>query len=125
MREKHDMAKLYLTQKSLSEWFEEIKHPGVEALRHEDNNKRERLQKLKNIIGLPFDVPVKFTAEDVANNTPAHKKYVQEHGDELCALRLIPLEKSLPKLRMRGLNVSAVQQWFKDQNIDPSKYRAE
>ncbi len=125
MGQKHDMAKLYLTQKSLSEWLEDIKHPGVEALRHEDNNKRERLQKLKEIIGLPFDAPVKFTADAVANNTPAHKKYVQEHGDELCALRLIPLEKSLPKLRMRGMTVSAVQQWFNDQNIDPSKYRAE
>jgi phosphohistidine swiveling domain-containing protein len=125
MGHKHDMAKLYLTQKSLSEWLEDIKHPGVESLRHEDNNKRERLRKLNAIIGLPFDAPVQFMADDIANNTPAHKKYVQQHGNELCALRLIPLEKSLPKLRMRGMTVSAVQQWFKDQSIDPSLYRAD
>lgn len=122
---KHDITKLYLTQKSLSEWLEDIKHPGVEALRHEDNNKRERLRKLNEIIGLPFDKPVQFTAEDVTNNTPAHKKYVREHGAELCALRLIPLEKSLPKLRMRGMSIADVQQWFIAQAIDPSKYRAE
>jgi phosphohistidine swiveling domain-containing protein len=76
-------------------------------------------------VGLPYDKQVFFNAVDIANNTPAHREYVAEHGDELCALRLIPRDKSLPKLRMRGRTVADVQNWFKEQNIDPSQYRAE
>jgi phosphohistidine swiveling domain-containing protein len=116
---------LYLTQKSLTEWLEDINHHDAEALRKEDNEKRERLATLKEIAGIPYDEQVKFTARDVADNTPEHAKFLAEHGDELCALRLIPLDHSLPKLRMRGWTVTNVQSWFRDQNIDPDKYRAE
>lgn len=116
---------LYLTQKSLTEWLEDINHADAEALRKEDNEKRERLAVLKEIAGIPYDEQVKFTGRDVADNTPVHAKYVNEHGDELCALRLIPLEASLPKLRMRGWSVRDVQHWFRDQKVNPDKYRAE
>lgn len=116
---------LYLTQKSLTEWLEDIKHGDAEMLRREDNEKRERLAVLKEIADLPYDEQVKFSARDIADNVPVHAKFVQAHADELCALRLIPLDVSLPKLRMRGWSVREVQQWFRDQNIDPDKYRAE
>ncbi|MGE5312605.1 MAG: PEP-utilizing enzyme [Acidobacteriota bacterium] len=116
---------LYLTQKSLTEWLEDINHEDAEALRKEDNEKRERLAILKEIAGIPYDEQVKFTARDVADNTPEHAKFLDNHGDELCALRLIPLDHSLPKLRMRGWSVRDVQKWFHEQHIDPEKYRAE
>lgn len=116
---------LYLTQKSLTEWLEDINHRDAEALRKEDNEKRERLAVLKELAGIPYDEQVKFTGRDVADNTPEHAKFVEKHGDELCALRLIPLDHSLPKLRMRGWSVRDVQKWFREQNIDPDKYRAE
>lgn len=116
---------LYLTQKSLTEWLEDINHEDAEALRKEDNEKRERLAVLKEIAGIPYDEQVKFTARDVADNTPKHAKFVKERGDELCALRLIPLDHSLPKLRMRGWSVRDVQKWFREQHIDPDQYRAE
>lgn len=116
---------LYLTQKSLTEWLEDISHKDAEMLRKEDNEKRERLAVLKEIAGIPYDEQVKFTARDVADNTPEHAKFVEEHGDELCALRLIPLNHTLPKLRMRGWSVRDVQKWFHEQNIDPDKYNAE
>jgi phosphohistidine swiveling domain-containing protein len=120
-----DLGKLYLTQKSLSEWLHDIAHEDTTELRYEDNEKRERLRVLKEIIGIPFDTPVQFAATDIANHSPEHEAYLHEHGSELCALRLIPLDKSLPKLRMRGKTVKDVQQWFTDQKIDPEKYRAE
>lgn len=116
---------LYLRQKSITEWLEDISHEDAEKLRKEDNEKRERLAVLKEIAGIPYDEPVKFTACDVADNTPKHAKYVEEHGDELCALRLIPLDHALPKLRMRGWSVRDVQKWFHEQHIDPDKYNAE
>ncbi len=116
---------LYLTQKSLTEWLEDISHKDAEALRKEDNEKRERLAVLKEVAGIPYDEQVKFTARDVADNTPEHAKFVAEHGDEPCALRLIPLDHTLPKLRMRGWSVRDVQKWFHEQNVDPDKYNAE
>jgi phosphohistidine swiveling domain-containing protein len=125
MTQKPDLGTMYLTQQSLTEWLEDINHHDAEALRKEDNEKRERLAVLKKVAGVPYDEQVKFTARDVADNSPVHAKFVEEHGDELCALRLIPLDSSLPKLRMRGRTVRDVQAWFADQHIDPDKYRAE
>lgn len=125
MTDRPDLGTMFLTQQSLTEWLEDISHYDAEALRKEDNEKRERLALLKEIAGIPYDEQVKFTARDVADNTPKHEKFLKEHGDELCALRLIPLDHSLPKLRMRGWTVHNVQQWFREQNIDPDKYRAE
>jgi len=40
-------------------------------------------------------------------------------------LRLIPLDPSLPKLRMRGYSIRNVLKWFREQDIDYSKYRAD
>src|SRR5438045_1906483 len=99
-------AKLYQTQKSLTEWLEDIKHKDVDAIRREDNDKRERLKVLKEIVGLPFDEPVKFEATDLRDKTPKLQKYIEEHGNELCALRLIPKKDNLPKLRLRGETVA-------------------
>lgn len=118
-------ANLYTTQQSLTEWLGDIKHAKADKIRIEDNEKRERLRELKGIIGTPFDEPVQFHATDLAEYSDAFKTYLHKHGDEACALRLIPTEESLPKLRMRGLTVSEAYEWFKQQEIDPNKYRAD
>lgn len=120
-----DVAKLYETQISLTEWFEKLGHARTSELRVEDNEKRERLKVLKDRIGLPFDAPVKFPASDLAGRTQALEAYLAAHGDELCALRLIPSEPDVPKLRMRGKSVREVMGWFDEQRIDAAKYRAE
>ena len=118
-------AELYQTQKSLSEWLEDIKHKDVEALRQEDNDKRERLKVLKEIISLPYDEQVKFEATDLRDKTKDWAKYSKDHADELCALRLIPKKPGLPKLRLRGETVSGVYEWFLKQDIKAEDYRAE
>lgn len=118
-------AELYQTQISLTEWLEKIKHKDVAAIRHEDNEKRERLRVLKEITGLPYDEQVKFEATDLRDQTPKWKTYVKHHGEELCALRLIPKKKELPKLRLRGETVNGVYDWFLKQNIRAEDYRAE
>src|SRR4051812_26571815 len=119
------LAELLKTQKSLTEWLHDIKHKDAEALRREDNEKRERLKVLNKIIGLPFDKPVQFEATDLLEETPALKAYIAKHGEDLCALRLIPKQDGLPKLRMRGKPVKEAFKWFKEQDIEPSKYRAD
>jgi len=119
------LAEFFKTQKSLTEWLEDIGHKDVEAMRHEDNEKRERLKVLADLIGLPFDRPVQFEASELNDNSKVFNTYLNEHGNELCALRLIPKSKDLPKLRMRGKSIKDAYEWFKKQDIDAAKYRAD
>src|SRR3989338_7306193 len=119
------LPQLYETQISFTEWFSAIQHTQTDAMREEDNLKRERLRTLHELTGLPFDEPVQFSALDIVNRTAKFQKYLQEHGDDPCALRLIPLRPELPKLRMRGSSVKNVLAWFAAQKIDPQEYRAD
>lgn len=121
----HKLASIWHTQKSLTEWLEDIKHKDAALIRREDNDKRERLKILNRLIGLPFDKPVQFDGSDLANKTPDLEKYLKEYGTELCALRLMPKEEGLPKLRMRGKSVADAYKWFEEQDIDASKYKAD
>ena len=120
-----DITKLYQTQVSLTEWLEKIGHPDTAAMRIEDNNKRERLKIIKQIIDLPFDEPTQFSAREVADQSPGFQEFLKMRGHELCALRLIPLKSDLPKLRMRGQSVRDVLVWFAEQKIDPNNYKAD
>lgn len=119
------LAELLKTQKSLTEWLEDIKHKDAAAIRREDNDKRERLKDLNKIIGLPMESMTQFEATDLVKQTTALKTYLKEHAQELCALRLNPKIDGVPKLRMRGRTVAGAYEWFKEQDIDPSKYRAD
>ena len=123
---KLDLTKLYKDQISFTEWFEKAGHADVEAIRLEDNFKRDRLAVLNEIIGLPFDKSHRFAATVLVERPPDFEKFLENHGHELCALRLIPLDPLLPKLRMRGHTIRDVlEKWFPEQNIDPTKYVAE
>lgn len=119
------LAELLKTQKSLTEWLQDIRHTDAEALRREDNDKRERLALLHQAIGLPYDAPTQFEATDLSEGSPALQDFVAAHGDELCALRLIPKDPALPKLRIRGKTIRDSYDWFKEQDIDPVQYRAD
>lgn len=119
------LAALLKTQKSLTEWLEDIKHKDVETIRREDNDKRERLKILHQSIGLPFDEPTQFEATDLRDKTAAFADYLKTHAQELCALRLIPKTDGLPKLRMRGKTVAGAYEWFGEQHIEAAQYRAD
>src|SRR4030042_5077837 len=120
-----DNKTYYERQISLSEWFESFDYKSKAEFRDEDNEKRERLRFLKKELGMPFDEPVQFNATDLSQNTKKVEKYFQKHSEEYCALRLIPKDPNFPKLRMRGLIIRKAYEWFKEQEIDPAKYRAE
>jgi phosphoenolpyruvate synthase/pyruvate phosphate dikinase len=122
---KMDITELYKKQISITEWFENIKHGKTEQLRAEDNAKRDRLKILNTIIDLPFDKPHSFMANEIVKETFEFKQFLREHGKELCALRLMPLDSTLPKLRMRGKTVKESILWFKEQTIDPALYKAD
>jgi phosphohistidine swiveling domain-containing protein len=120
-----NIGKLYESQISLSEWFERIGHAKAAEHRAEDNEKRERLKVLARHIGLPYDAPTQFHARDLAAVSPEFQAFLSERGHELCALRLIPTDPALPKLRMRGKSINEVMGWFAEQDIDPERYRAD
>ena len=120
-----DIKSYYERQISLSEWFEHVPNFDQEAFRKEDNDKRERLKVLNKIIGIPYDKPTQFKATDLTNKTKKFKSFFNKHKNEYCALRLIPLDVKLPKLRMRGLSIEKAMEWYLEQNIDPDKYSAD
>jgi phosphohistidine swiveling domain-containing protein len=125
MRESR-VAKLLETQKSLTEWLEDIKHKDVDTIRREDNDKRERLKVLHKLIGLPFDQPTQFEASELTDDNPRFAAYRNAHGQELCALRLLPKrDGGVPKLRMRGKTVADAYSWFKEQDVNAADYRAD
>lgn len=117
------LAELLKTQKSLTEWLEDIKHADKDFIRKEDSEKRERLKLLHNLIGLPFDEPTQFEATELTQESPKFAAFLKERGEELCALALNPKQDGLPKLRMRGKTIKEAYNWFLEQDIDPKQYK--
>ncbi|MDB5178533.1 MAG: hypothetical protein JWN01_476 [Patescibacteria group bacterium] len=118
-----DHAAFYKKQISLTEWLQKMNHAGAEAMSIEDNNKRERLRHLKELIGLPFDQPQQFEAKTVIERGTKFQAFLKTHGHELCAIRVIPHDPALPKLRMRGKTINDALDWLAGQTINPSDYR--
>ncbi len=119
------LAELLKTQKSLTEWLEDIKHSDAARIRKEDNEKRERLKLLNEVISLPFDKPTQFEASELRGDNDAFTWFLNNRGNELCALRLMPKKEGLPKLRMRGKTIRDAYAWFKEQDINPADYKAD
>ncbi|OGH67503.1 MAG: hypothetical protein A3J66_03685 [Candidatus Magasanikbacteria bacterium RIFCSPHIGHO2_02_FULL_47_14] len=120
-----DITQLYKNQVDLSAWFEATGYADIEKFRKEDNDKRERLAILHDFIGIPFDKQTRFDAEDIASASPEFTQFLAENGTKLCALRLVPKNPKLPKLRMRGKTVRDVLTWYQEQHIDPKDYWAD
>ena len=122
----HKLSKLLETQISLTEWLAKINHADAKPLREEDNIKRQRLGQINEIIGLPYDKPTSFAAEDIKKRTLDFMSFLEEHGDELCALRLMPKKGvHAEKLRNRGKSIRDVLTWFDDLSINASDYMAD
>ncbi|OGH74158.1 MAG: hypothetical protein A3G00_03010 [Candidatus Magasanikbacteria bacterium RIFCSPLOWO2_12_FULL_43_12] len=111
---------------SFTEWFDKIGYQDTEKFRLEDNTKRDRLEILYQIAGLPYDRPERLTVRDIVDNTPAFQDVVRRKGDQLCALRLVPTKPELPKLRQRGLTLNEyLAGWFRELKINPDDYKVE
>ena len=120
-----ELAELLKTQKSLTEWLEDIDHSEAEKIRADDGLKRERLKLLNEVIGLPYDKPTQFECSDMIADNPEFVQFIEEHGQELCALRLMPKKPGLPKLRMRGKSIKEAYDWYVSQNLDAKDYRGD
>lgn len=120
-------SEIFHTQISLSEWFENVPWFDAAAFKQEDNEKRSRLEQLSAIIPLVYDHAKSFAATELIEKNSAFMNFFEKNSNQLCALRLVPLDTSLPKLRMRGKTVKDVyENWFFQQDIaDYSTYRAD
>lgn len=111
---------------SFTEWFEAIGYTNSEEFRQEDNSKRDRLEILYQEIGLPYDRPERMTARDIVDCTPLFQDIVNRKGNELCALRLVPIKPELPKYRQRGQTLNEyLGNWFNTLEINPDDYKVE
>ncbi|MFA6410850.1 MAG: PEP-utilizing enzyme [Candidatus Buchananbacteria bacterium] len=113
-------------QISITEWFAAIGEiEESNAFRTEDNQKADRLETLYQQIGLSYERPEKFLAADLKNQTNGFDKILKNRTNELCAIRLVPKEKDLPKLRNRGLTIGeCYHDWFLKQEINFDDYIA-
>ncbi|MDD5731774.1 MAG: PEP-utilizing enzyme [Patescibacteria group bacterium] len=119
------MSKAVVTnnQPSITEWFAVLgDKKKSDELREEDNHKHQRLELLYQKIGLEYERPERWSAEDLKNKTPEAVELLNSRGDELCAFRLVPKDDKLPKLRNRGLNIADTYKWFSDLNINYKDY---
>lgn len=113
-------------QPSLSEWLAAIDHADAEALRQEDMTKRDRLETLRQMIGIEYDRVTAFPAVDFFARTPEVLTFIEDHHDDLCALRLVPTIPELPKLRTRGRSLHDSLGWLEEQaDVNPSEYNVE
>lgn len=122
------IAKLFKTQISLTEWMNNVEHESTIDMRAEDNFKAERMRRINEIIELPYDKGVQFAATDLSLENPEFVRYLEDCGDQICGLRLLPNEPGKPKLRMRGLSVRDSFKWFEEQikaGVSPSDYTAQ
>jgi phosphohistidine swiveling domain-containing protein len=83
------------------------------------------LRAVNKIIKMPYDKPVQFLATELSLDNPKFRRFLKTDGDRLCALRLMPIDPKLPKLRMRGLSVRGAFDWFLNLDINANKYRAD
>ncbi len=120
-----DPIEFYKQQVNMTDWLKAIGASNTEAMQAEDYEKRERLKVLNEVIGLPFDKPTQFSAQDIADNTPEFARFIVEHGHELCAVRAIPYDASHQKLRMRGHIITKALEWYMGQHLDPALYRVD
>lgn len=113
-------------QPSITEWLAQIGEMEKSSdFRDEDNKKADRMEFLYQNIGFSYERPDKFEATDLTNKTPVFMKVLEERGEELCAIRLVPKKPSLTKLRNRGLSIrECYETWYLKQNINPEDYLA-
>lgn len=112
---------------SLVDWLEKLGETGLmEELRREDYTKFDRLKILGKNAEIPVMQPKAITIEDIVNRTPNLQETIKREGNNQCAIRLIPLDNSGHKLRIRNISLSEfIYRWLPVQNIDLTQYKLE
>lgn len=114
-------------QPSINEWFKKIKKTKEsKKFRKESDGKANRLRFLNQKINLPCQLPTEFKASELVEKSPNFMKFFNQRASKLCAIRLKPKKKNLPKFRNRGPTLKeCYEKWFLKLNIKPENYIAQ
>ncbi|MFA6100168.1 MAG: PEP-utilizing enzyme [Patescibacteria group bacterium] len=114
-------------QPSLTEWFAAIgEEEESKAFREEDSRKTDRLEILNQEAGIPYEKFETYSARDLTDKSEKWQEVLEKRGDELCAIRLVPIKPDLPKLRQRGVSIrNCYENWYLKQEINPDDYKVE
>ncbi|MFA6547544.1 MAG: PEP-utilizing enzyme [Candidatus Magasanikbacteria bacterium] len=110
---------------SITEWLSGINYKQIKRFRHEDATKRDRLELLNKVIGLPYLKAIKLNPQDITKPNALVKKLLIESKNQKFYFKLLPIDPSLAKLRIRDKNITECINWFKKQKIDPKQYKIE
>lgn len=110
---------------SITEWLSDINYKQIKEFRHEDATKRDRLELLNQIIGLPYLKAFRLNPQDITDQTPLVKKLLSEPKNKKFYLKILPLDNSLSKIRIRGKNIIECIKWFNKQKINPQQHKIE
>lgn len=108
---------------TLTEWLEKTKTADYLKFVKEDNLKYDRLEKLKSIINLKYNVPQKLIFSDIEKKTKKFKEVQKKMLDTDCNLRIIPKKSTYSKKRIRKINFEKGLEWLKKQKVDKKNYK--
>lgn len=117
-----DLADLLKKQVSLTEWLQGVEVDYIDTFRKEDTGKRRTLGDMAEIIGWPIESNVTFSAVDVQKRGGAFGNFLQKNEKSLYAMRLLPKKPGLEKLRLRGISLGELMNWFDQQQIQHDEY---
>lgn len=117
-----ELAELLKKQISLTEWLQDIDVDYIDAFRKEDTGKRKTLGEIAEVIGWPVEGNVTFEALDVRSRSGLFNDFLQENKSKLYAMRLLPKEAGLEKIRLRGLSLGELVDWFDQLDVEHDKY---
>lgn len=117
----------YQNLPSLTEWLEKIKSPNLSEFKQEDNTKFERLNKLHDVIKIPFDKPIQIEAMEAYSNTAKWQEVIRIKNGEICAIKLMPKHLGLPKYRAIGQTLPEyIANWLPQyKHLDHNNYYVE
>ena len=110
---------------SITEWMKKINYPMINQFRREDSTRRDRLEIMNKMFGLPYLQAEKLPGQAALTGPEIIKKIIDKMGNKTCLFKLLPLKPGKPKLRIRGKSIQASFNWLLSQKIDPTKYKIE
>lgn len=118
-----ELGKLLKSQISLTEWLRVLNVDYIDQFSKEDVNKRETLRRLAAEINIPIENISSFEALEIKNMDNNFQEFFNLNADNLYAMSLLPKIDGLEKLRMRGLSLTSLLEWFDEQEVDHDNYR--
>jgi len=105
----------------LSEWLNNFDSKKSRKFILEEKSKEKRLQKLRELIGLPSVPTFVFNYDELSEKK--FKLFYKYNKNKTFNLRLLPTEKSLPVIRNKNKTLIEQIRWLNKLMVDKCKYK--